>query len=464
MTKPKTIDAYTLLHRGLLALARAEQSGIRIDVDYVKRKKEFLSRKIERLEKQFQDTNFYRHWQHVAKDGKVNINSNPQLAHFLYHTKKLTPPYMTDSGTQGATDEEALKQLNLPELNLILEMRKLRKVRDTYLDAFAREQVNGYIHPFFNLHLVQTYRSSSDSPNFQNIPARDEESMQMCRRAIYPRPGHQLVEIDYSGIEFRIATCYGNDPVMIDYCHNPDSDIHGDMAKQIFIIDNFDKSVSEYKTLRKAAKNGFVFPELYGSYYANCAMYLACDWGNLTQDRWHAGEGIPMPNGSLADHLKTKGIGSFKSFTAHMQKVETAFWNKFAQYARWKEDWWHKYQRNGYIDSLTGFTCRGVMDRKQIFNYPIQGAAFHCLLWSFIELDRIMNLERWDTRLVGQIHDSIILDVNPSELDNVLRIAHRVTCNDLPNAWKWIIVPLEVEIEVSPIDGSWADKRKVVVN
>ena len=128
--------------------------------------------------------------------------------------------------------------MGIPELDNLLRIRKLKKVRDTYLEGFLREQVNGYIHPFFNLHLVRTYRSSSDHPNFQNIPKRDKEAMNIVRRAIFPRPGHQLLELDYSGLEVRIAACYHKDKTMLRYIGDPHSDMHGDMAKQIFIIDD----------------------------------------------------------------------------------------------------------------------------------------------------------------------------------------------------------------------------------
>jgi DNA polymerase-1 len=100
------------------------------------------------------------------------------------------------------------------------------------------------------------------------------------------------------------------------------------------------------------------------------------------------------------------------------------------------------------------------MSRNDCINYPVQGAAFHCLLWAFIELDRIMRDEQWDTRLIGQIHDAIVLDVHPDELSHVVEVIRRVTCSDLPNAWKWINVPLDVEMELCPIDKSWADKEK----
>jgi len=457
---PRTYEAYRLLHDGILALSRAEQQGIRVDIEYVENKKTHLTRKIERLESKFKGTNFYRHWEHSAH-GKVNINSNAQLAHFLYVVKKLKPQKETDSG-QGATDEEALKQLGIPELSDLMEMRKTKKIRDTYLDAFAREQVGGYIHPFFNLHLVRTFRSSSDSPNFQNIPKRDEDAMQIVRRALYPRPGHQLLEIDYSGLEVRIAACYHQDSTMLKYIRDPKTDMHADMAKQIFMIDEWDK-VKHY-TLRQAAKNGFVFPEFYGDYFGNCAVNMAVGWGKLPQGKWGRGQGIHIDgeNYTLSDHMISKGISSLAKFTDHIQKIEYDFWtNRFAEYDAWKKRWWNIYQKYGYIDMLTGFRCYGVMGRNDCINYPVQGAAFHCNLKSFILLDEVMVREKWDTKLIGQIHDSIIMDVHPDELDHVLQTTKRITCSLLPSEWKWIIVPLEIDAEIAPVDAPWADKAKM---
>ena len=64
------------------------------------------------------------------------------------------------------------------------------------------------------------------------------------------------------------------------------------------------------------------------------------------------------------------------------------------------------------------------------------------------------------TKLVGQIHDSLILDIPPKEIQNILEICHKVMTRDLPKHWDWICVPLEVEAEVSPINKSWFDKRQ----
>ena len=454
---PNLPEAYQLLQDGILAFARAEQEGMRIDVDYCVKKKAHLDKKIARLDRKLRDTKFYTHWTKVY-GAKANPDSNWQLAHLLYNVRKITPAKFTPSG-KGATDDEALSQIDIPEIKWILEMRKLKKVRDTYLDAFIREQVGGYLHPFFNLHTVKTFRSSSERINFQNIPKRDKEAMEITRKAIFPKPGHQLLEIDYSGVEVRISECYHHDPVMRKYIEDPSSDMHGDMACQIFVLDKLDKSIPSHKMMRQAAKNGFVFPQFYGDYYVNCAENIACKWCGLSKGKWKKGEGIEHDGGHISDHLIANKLDSFDKFTDHIKKIEDDFWNRrFKVYSRWKDKWWEGYQKNGYVSMYTGFRCSGIMRRNECINIPIQGSAFHCLLWSFIQVDKISREQNWKSRLIGQIHDAMVLDVHPDELDMVASTVHRITCEDLPKHWSWINVPLEVEAEVCPVDCSWNEK------
>ncbi len=448
---PRTEEAYQLMHNGILALSRAEQAGIRVDMDYIEREKKRTIRRMEHLEQKFKETKFYRHWEHSVR-GRVNINSRIQLGKFLYDVKKITPARYTPSGL-GSTDEEALQGLNIPELNLLLRRTKLKKIYDV-LEGFAQEQVEGYLHPVFNLHLVRTFRSSSNTPNMQNVPKRDEEMMKACRKALYPRPGHQFVEADFSGLEVRIAACYHQDPTMLQYINDPASDMHADMAKQIFCLDKFDRN--RHYTLRQAAKNGFVFPQFYGDYYKNCANNMAVGWGRLSQGRWSEGQGIAVGDVSLADHMRKNGIRSYQAFERHVQEIERDFWtNRFPVYAEWKEKWWRDYKRKGYLDMYTGFRCHGIMNKNDCINYPVQGAAFHCLLWSFTEIDGLSRREGWKSRLVGQIHDSMLLDVHPSELRRVKKAVREVTCVQLPAVWNWIVVPLKIDVEVYPVDSPW---------
>lgn len=452
---PRTEQAYRLLHNGLQALARAERHGIRVDLDYVGKKKVSLQRHINRKESALKQTNFYRRWEHIMHN-RININSPTQLATVLYKHMKIKPPFYTDKDNP-ATSEDALKQLNMPELDMIIEIRKLHKIRDTYLTSFEREAVDGVIHPFFNLHLVRTFRSSSDSPNFQNIPKRDKEAMQIVRKALFPRPGHQLLAIDFGSLEVRIAACHHKDETMLNYIHTG-KDMHRDMCEQLFMIEY--NGSDDHKYLRAATKNGFVFPQFYGDYYGNNAESLACDWGKLPRGRWRDGQGVSVDGDKLSTHLRTQGLKSLDAYTEHVKAIEHDFWTRrFPDYARWKDTWWKLYQKYGYIDMLTGFRCSGVMHHNDAINYPVQGAAFHCLLWSFIQADRELYGGEWKSRIIGQIHDEIIFDVHPPELDNLVTLIKEITTKKLPEAWSWIIVPLEVDADVCPVDGSWAERE-----
>lgn len=452
-----TQDAYQLIHDGVLALARAERQGIRVDTEYCEKMKQSLTKKIDRLHKKIEQTKFFKRWNHIYK-GKANVYSNPQLSNLLYKHMKIEPPKKTATG-EGATDEEALKQIDIPELKMVLEIRKLSKVLYTYLESFVREtNTDGYMRPSYNLHLVRTYRSSSADPNFQNIPKRDKESMKICRRAILPRPGHLLAEADFSSVEVMIGTCYHKDPVMMKYLNDKSSDMHGDMAKQIYFLDPtvFDKNIPAYKRLRQGAKNGFVFPQFYGDYYGNNARSL-CEWADLPKGSWAARDGIELPDGiKIAAHLKQHGLNSFDQFLEHMKQVEDDFWNRrFKVYHQWRENWVAEYQRKGYLKMLTGFTCSGVMRKNEIFNYPVQGTAFHCLLKTFIKADAAMRKEKWDSKLIGQIHDSIVMDIHPDEINHIKGTLNRIVREELPAEWPWIIVPLEIELETYKVDGPW---------
>lgn len=451
-----TRDAYSLLHNGALALARAERQGICIDVNYCESKTKHLTRKIRHLTDKLKQTDFYKTWKKEYGE-KTNIGSNHQLARILYDIKGYTPARNTESGGQGATDKPALEQLNVKELDYILKIRKLKKIRDTYLGSFTEEQYGGIIHPFFNLHTVRTFRSSSDRPNFQNIPKRDKESKKITRKALRPRPGHMFIEADFSSLEVSISACYHKDPVMIKYLNDPDSDMHLDMAKQIFIFDHLDKKIPEHHTLRQAAKNGFVFSQFYGDYYYNNAVSLA-KWIELPQEGlWKKHTGMKLNDDTyISDHFRSKGIKSFEKFADHMKEVEDDFWNRrFKVYNQWRKNWIRKYKKKGFFKMHTGFVCKGVMKDNEVINYPVQGSAFHCLLWTFIHVDEAIRKEKWDSKLVGQIHDSVVLDVHPDELEMVKRRLHEITEVELPKAWRWIIVPLSIDIDEYGIDEPW---------
>lgn len=83
---------------------------------------------------------------------------------------------------------------------------------------------------------------------------------------------------------------------------------------------------------------------------------------------------------------------------------------------------------------------------------------FHCLLWSLIQLQKWLNKYKMKSLIVGQIHDCLLLDVPIDEIQDVLHTAKDIMTTRLRKAWDWLIVPMGVEVDVTPEGGSWADK------
>lgn len=445
-----TKDAYRLMHEGALALAEVERNGIRVDVEYCKKQEKILERRINHLENGLEEDGTVKIWRKEYGQ-KFNINSNPQLADILFNHLKLPCSKKTIKG-QAAVDEGVLSSMDLPMVKTLLEIKKFKKVKSTYLGGVMREAHDGIIHPFFNLHTVRTFRSSSDKPNFQNIPIRDPEIGKIIRRAFLPHPGHRFGGVDYGGIEIKISACYHKDPVMLKYIHDPSSDLHRDTAMECFLL----KEEEVIKPVRYCGKNMFVFPQFYGDYYKNCAMNL---WKAIDSMGLKKVDGTP-----LKEHLRDKGIKSYQSFEKHIQDVEYRFWNeKFKVYAQWKEDWFAAYERRGYFDTLTGFRCGGVMGKNDVINYPVQGSAFHCLLWSLIQLVKWFKEEGFRSKIVGQIHDEITQSLHLEEFDHILSHEQKIMCEDIREAWPWIITPLTVEAEFGGVDESWYEKKPVEI-
>ncbi len=459
--KPVTDSAYKLLHDGSLALAQVEANGIRMDVDYLHRTIARTSKKIEGLNGKMKDHEVYRLWKkHYGS--RTNMGSRQQLGKVLFDIMDYECPSLTTTG-RYQTNEAVLVILNLDFTNQLLKVEKLKKARSTYLRGILKHVVDGYLHPSFNLNTVQTHRSSSSDPNFQNIPIRDPKIAKLIRRAFLARIGHRIVEVDYGGVEICCAACYHLDPRMISYIKNKKKDLHRDMAMQIYKLEK--KQMN--KEIRYCGKNMFVFPQFYGDWYLSCAQHL---WEAATTMHLKTADGV-----GLLKHLKSKGIRKLGrcdpklppasgTFEKHLKEVEDDFWNnRFQVYGQWKKDWWESYENKGYFDMLTGFRIEGRLNRKECINYPVQGAAFHWLLWSLIRIQKLLNKYKMKSLIVGQIHDSIVGDVHRKEKRNYLEICKQVMTVDVRKHWPWIIVPLTIEAEVAPVGGNWFEKKEVKI-
>jgi DNA polymerase-1 len=318
------------------------------------------------------------------------------------------------------------------------------------VSEYDRSNVDGYLHPSIDLNHVASGRSNSSDPNLQNVPVRDEKSAKIIRGGFIPSPGNLLMEADFKAIEVRVMACYTHDPVLISYILDETKDMHTDQAARIFKLKQFEVT----KQIRHIGKNDFVFPEFYGDWYETCAKSAWEDCDPLTTK-----SGMPVK-----EHLANKGITTLKSFKKHLEIVEKDFWSMLKITKRWRQTVVNDYLQKGYVDTFFGFRRNGYLEKNQIINTPVQGTAFHCLLWAYNRLTRLFKEMELVSKLIGQIHDSILSDVHPKEQIIVANLMRQVMEKDIAAKFDWIVVPLTVEIETTGIDMPWSTKKLLVTN
>jgi len=453
----KLQEAHDLFKEGLELFSEMQHNGLCVKPDYYLNQHNELENKISNLEKEIRAfpeiTNF-----EMKKGRAINLESDFDIRELFFKQMGLKGIKQTATDLESV-DFGVLSGLDTPIAKKLIRMNKLSKTKSTYIDQFVREiDDDNKIHPFCDLHTVRTYRSGSSGPNFQNIPVRDEEAKKASRSGIFPSEGNLLLDPDYGQQEVRIGACYTKDPVLIDYVNNPETDMHRDEAINIFLL----KPNQVTSKLRFFAKNGFVFPQWYGSYYKSCARDLWRECQNLT-----TAENVP-----IWEHLIDKGIikskdltfssdpKSLNGFEKHIKNVEEKFWKRFKIFREWQKETMKEFEKNGYIRLLNGFKYGGgVASQNEILNAPFQGTAFHCLLWSLIELNKIIKKEKLKTKIIGQIHDSATLDTPPQEKDIIISLFEDIATKQIRERYDWLIVPLTVEWEATEVNCSWYSKK-----
>lgn len=456
--KPDSRDAYQLVHDGAIALAEVEAAGMRIDIDQLEKTIRDVDGKIDELLSEQRRDEVWKTWKRRFGD-KANMGSRHQLAGVLFGEMKYEVKSITKTG-KAQVNEEILGEIDLPFAKRFLKVEKLKKLRSTYLIGIKRELVGEFIHPSFNQHLVLSHRSSADSPNVQNQIKRDEEFAEMLRRCFIPRDDHVLVECDYSALEFRVNASFWRDTKMVAYASDPKLDIHRDMASECYMMP-MDQVT---KQARFFAKNQFVFPRLYGSDYIAISrgLWVAIHTGDLKTS-----DGV-----SLKTHLRSQGIKKLGdldrtrtprdgTFESRILQVQKKFDRWFPEWKVRKDKWWNLYQERGWFRTMTGFVCSGVYSLNQVMNLPIQGPSYQCLLWSLIRMVRWLKKNKMRSRVVCEIHDSLVADVHRDELDDYMVEVKRVMTEDAREAWPWIITPLSIEADV--YKRNWFEKETLAI-
>jgi len=438
----KFYQGFKFFVEGAVALAHVHRNPIHLDMSMLYKQQEILTRRIDHYFSKIMESPELKQWKSRQT---FNPDSGKDMAQLLYNYLGYEKPGKKSRGSsEQETDEKALEAIGTEFTKNVLQYRKLKKIRDTYIGQFLREQVDGKMYPVFSIHIPKSFRSSGQNPNLQNIPKRDPEAKKRARTLIKPSPGNKLAEYDYKSVEVAVSACVHKDKNMIAYVTDSKNDMHRDTAADLFMR----KPADVQKAERQLAKNGFVFPSFYGSTSKATGPAL-----------WDEIEKSP----ELKKVLREKKITNFEKFQNHVKKVEDIFWNeRFAEYQAWKERSWKLYQKRGYVDLYTGFRSQGPMSFTELINREIQGPAFHCLLWTLINVQAELDKGKCPrSKIIGQVHDSLVCDIHPDEELEFDGLVKKYAMEKIREHWDWIIVPLTIEKEVGTIDGDWTTLKEV---
>ena len=349
-------------------LYRMEKAGIAIDEAQLRQFGDMLSQRIADCESLI-----------FGFSGQTfNINSPKQLGELLFETLGLPPVKKTKTGY--STNAEVLEKLKdkHPIIPAIMDYRMLTKLKSTYADGLMKVICpDGRIRTSFQNLVTATGRLSSTEPNLQNIPVRTDLGAEI-RKMFVPKPGHVLVDADYSQIELRVLAHIAGDETMQE-AFRTGQDIHTVTASQVFAVPQ-----SEVTALMRRHAKAVNFGIVYGI----SEFSLAEDIG---VSRWEAKDYID-------------------SYLAHYHGVR-AYMKDVVAKAREEGSTTTLYGRKRYIPELSSsnFNIRSGAERIAL-NTPIQGTAADLIKLAMLRVDNALRERFPEARLLLQVHDELIVE------------------------------------------------------
>jgi len=407
----KLMNLYSEIEHPLVrVLARMEFLGVEVDKKQLIEINNRLTAECMTLTKKL----------HAVAKQEFNLNSPLQLRKILYEDKKLTPGKKNKTGpsTDAATLEKIKDQW--PEfIEPLLEYREVEKLRSTYGEGLLSVvDTDSRIHATFNQTVARTGRLSSDQPNLHNIPVRSEQG-KVFRTAFVPRKGCDFLVADYNQIELRCIAHLANDPGLID-AFNKNIDIHNVTAANVFGVAT-DKVTTDQRSKAKMISYGLAYGmEAYG----------------------------------LAQRL---AIG-----VSEASEILDAYFAAFPRVKKYMDETVEEARKRGYTETLFGrrraipelqnpnFRIRQIGER-QAMNSGIQGLAADIFKVAIVRLDKALEAGGFESRLVLQVHDEVIVEAVKSEHETVETLVR----DSMMKAAK-LAVPLEVNLAWG---DSWASAK-----
>ncbi|MBJ7502521.1 MAG: DNA polymerase I [Polynucleobacter sp.] len=379
-----------------------ESNGIKVDTALLAKQGQTVGKRLLSLEAEI----------HQLAGQPFNIQSPKQIGEILFGQLQLPVIKKTPAGAPS-TDEEVLQKLaeDYPLPARILDYRSLAKLMSTYIEKLPR-MVNpktGRVHTNFSQAVAVTGRLASSDPNLQNIPVRTEEGRRI-REAFVAAEGCKLVSADYSQIELRIMAHIAQDENLLA-AFAAGLDVHQATAAEIFGIP-LNTVTAEQRRYAKVINFGLI--------YGMSAFGLA---GNLGIER------------------------------AAAQKYIDTYFERYPGVAQYMERTRLEARDSGYVETVFGRRLwlpeiKSSGPRRQgaeraAINAPMQGTAADLIKLAMIAVQKWIETEQLQTRMLLQVHDELIFDAPFAEVDRI-----REALPGLMGSVAQLRVPLVVSIGV----------------
>jgi len=388
----------------LNVLAEVEWNGVKIDTATLERLSQEMGKNLDRLVSEIYE----------LAGGEFNINSPKQIGEVLFDRLKL-PMVKKTRKTKGFSTsievlEELAKEYDIPQK--ILEYRQFTKLKSTYVDALPLmiDPKSGRIHTNYQQTVAATGRLSSADPNLQNIPIRTPWG-RLIRDAFVAEKGNWLISADYSQIELRVMAHLSGDQTLID-SFMKNEDIHARTASEVFDVP-MEKMTKDIRNRAKAINYGIN----YGQSPFGLAQLLGIDQKEAKEyiDRYFE---------------KYSGVKAFVQ-----QTIEFVRMNGFVE---------TMFGRRRYIPEIKS-KDRNVFlaAQRAAINTPLQGAAADIIKIAMIEVQKQLEQQKLQTRMIMQVHDELVFEVPEEEKEAVSVMVK----DKMENVCK-LAVPLTVDLSV----------------
>lgn len=387
-------------------LARMEATGIAVDVATLEEQLETFIDQVAREEEAARE---------LAGDPTLNLSSPKQLQTVLFETFGMPRTKKTKTGYSTAAAEiEALAVKNPhPFLDHLLAHRQYQKMKST-LEGLIREVgPDGRIHTTFNQTVASTGRLSSTDPNLQNIPVRTEAGRKIRSGFVVGESFETLLTADYSQIEMRVMAHLSQDPGLIE-AYREGEDLHNYVGSKVFDVP-IDGVTPELRRRVKAMSYGLV----YGLSAFGLSQQLGiapAEAKSIMESYFERFGGVQRYLGEVVEQARKDGY------------TETLF------------------GRRRYLPELTSDNrvARENAERAAL-NAPIQGTAADIIKVAMIRVDREFAAAGIASRVLLQVHDELVVEIAPGELEQVTGIIEKEMDSAIT-----LSVPLEVSAGSGP--------------